>query len=351
MSAFAKRFRIIIYEIIIAISCIGLCACGDSYEKRAANELAHAYNVPEEKQLIVYSSHKEEVYLPIIMEFEDRTGIWVEIHEGGTTEILEKVREASKAGACDIMMGGGVESYEAAKDLFVPYEPSDKDKLDKEYLSKSDLWTPFTELPLVFIYNNKLVSEKEAPTHWRDLLNPKWRGKIAFADLHSSGTSYTILSALSQLPSADSEDLVREFLTGIKGNVLATSVDIIPNVLSGTFPIGITLEGTARKSTFSGGDITMVYPSDGTVAVPDGCAIVKNAPHSYNAGKFIDFLTGYDTQKYATDHFYRRPIRMDVAQPEGYEPIEKIEFDIERSARDEERIFALWDEIIGKEGD
>ena len=208
MNIHAGRIRKALYISFIAFLSGCLCACGDSYEKRAATEIARAYNVPEEKQLIVYSSHKEEVYLPIIMEFEDRTGIWVEIHEGGTTEILEKVREASKAGACDIMMGGGVESYEAAKDLFVPYEPSDKNTLDEEYLSKSDLWTPFTELPLVFIYNNKLVSEKEAPTHWRDLLNPKWRGKIAFADLNSSGTSYTILSALSQLSSDLSEDLV-----------------------------------------------------------------------------------------------------------------------------------------------
>ena len=351
MNIHAGRIRKALYISFIAFLSGCLCACGDSYEKRVATEIARAYNVPEEKQLIVYSSHKEEVYLPIIMEFEDRTGIWVEIHEGGTTEILEKVREASKAGACDIMMGGGVESYEAAKDLFVPYEPSDKNTLDEEYLSKSDLWTPFTELPLVFIYNNKLVSEKEAPTHWRDLLNPKWRGKIAFADLNSSGTSYTILSALSQLSSDPSEDLVREFLSGIKGNVLASSADIIPNVLSGAFPIGITLEGAAKKSTFSGGDLTMVYPSDGTVAVPDGCAIVKNAPHSYNAGRFIDFLTGYDTQKYATEYFFRRPVRMDVAQPEGYEEIRKIDFDIERSAQDEKYIFALWDEVIGREGD
>ena len=37
----------------------------------------------------MYTSHKQEVYAPIIKEFEERTGIWVEVVPGGTTELLE----------------------------------------------------------------------------------------------------------------------------------------------------------------------------------------------------------------------------------------------------------------------
>ena len=29
-------------------------------------------------------------------------------------------------------------------------------------------------------YNTKLISPKDAPTSWKDLLNPAWRGKIGF---------------------------------------------------------------------------------------------------------------------------------------------------------------------------
>lgn len=36
---------------------------------------------------MVYTSHKEEVYWPIIKEFEERTGIWVEVVSGGTNEL------------------------------------------------------------------------------------------------------------------------------------------------------------------------------------------------------------------------------------------------------------------------
>lgn len=325
-----------------------LCACERANDKAVAAEIAADYNVSKEKQLIVYTSHKEEVYLPIIMEFENQTGIWVEIHAGGTTEMFKEVREAAEEGACDIMFGGGIESFEAAKDLFMPYEVTDKDKLDSAYLSKDNLWTPFTELPLVFIYNSKLVPEGEAPKSWADLLDEKWKGQIAFADLHNSGTSYTILSAISAI---SGESALEKFVDGLKGNVLSSSGEIIPDVSNGTFLIGITLEETAKKSLMAGYDITMVYPEDGTVAVPDGVGMVKNAPHSYNAGKFIDFVTGYETQKYAMDRFYRRPVRTDIVLSDGYEDISQVDFDIEKSAKEEESIFSLWDRIIGKEGD
>ena len=49
--------------------------------------------IPPENRLIVFTSHKPEVYAPIIKEFELRTGISVEVQAGGTTEMLEKIKK------------------------------------------------------------------------------------------------------------------------------------------------------------------------------------------------------------------------------------------------------------------
>ena len=35
------------------------------------------YTPDESMRLTIYTSHKEEVYMPIVREFEERTGIWV----------------------------------------------------------------------------------------------------------------------------------------------------------------------------------------------------------------------------------------------------------------------------------
>jgi iron(III) transport system substrate-binding protein len=345
-----KRLIKIGMMIIAEAAMLLLSSCGNSPRQEEVKEISSRYSVPEEKRLIVYTSHKEEVYLPIIREFENRTGIWVDLHAGGTAEMIAQVKEASENGACDIMFGGGIESYEASKDLFMPYETEDKEILDDSYVDPDNYWTPFTELPIVFIYNKKLVSMSEAPDSWEEIFDEKWKGQIAFADLGKSGTSYTIISTMQQLFNEDAKSLVPRFYDQLDGKVLSSSGDIIPQVSDGKFLMGITLEETAKKAINQGYDISMTYPGEGTSAVPDGCAIVKNAPHSYNAGKFIDFVVSYDTQKYAADNFYRRSIRTDINKSTKADS-GLISFDIKKSAKEEAEVFTLWNTLTGQEGE
>ncbi len=327
-----------------------LSACAGAERQQEVEALSQKYAVPDEKQLIVYTSHKEEVYFPIIREFEERTGIWVELHTGGTTQMFSEVKEASKEGRCDIMFGGGIESYEAQKDLFQPYKPQEVEYLDPDYVDDEGYWTPFTELPIVFVYNKKLVSYSEVPTSWNELFDSKWKGQIAFSDPDNSGTSYTILSTMEQLFKEEPKSLVPRFYQQLDGRILPSSGQIIPEVSDGSFLIGITLEETARKAVGEYEDISMLYPEDGTSAVPDGCAMVKNAPHSYNAGRFIDFVVSYDTQRYALENFYRRSVRVDVGSNRGNTE-NFIKFDVEKSAREEEEVFSLWNDLAGQEGE
>lgn len=347
---FGKRFKAIAVTILTGAAMLLLSSCANSPRQQAIEEFSARYSVSEEKRLIVYTSHKEEVYLPIIREFENRTGIWVELHAGGTAEMISQVKEASENGACDIMFGGGIESYEAQKDLFMPYETGDKSILDDNYLDADNYWTPFTELPIVFVYNKKLVSYSEVPRSWEQLFDERWKGQIAFADLAMSGTSYTIVSTMEQLFKEEPESLVPRFYEQLEGKVLGSSGDIIPQVSDGKFLVGITLEETAKKAIDQGYDITMIYPEDGTSAVPDGVAVVRNAPHSYNAGKFIDFVVGYDTQKYACDNFYRRSVRTDLNKNTD-SGLTQISFDIKKSAQEEMEVFSLWNAMTGQEGE
>ena len=75
-----KRLLSIVALILLVMS----TACGNNERVEQIESLSNKYAVSKENQLIVYTSHKEEVYLPIIREFESRTGIWVDVHAGGT---------------------------------------------------------------------------------------------------------------------------------------------------------------------------------------------------------------------------------------------------------------------------
>jgi iron(III) transport system substrate-binding protein len=335
---------------IMSVVCVlmSVTGCSDNGRQSEIEYMSEKYAVPDEKQLVIWTSHKEEVYMPIIREFETRTGIWVDLRTGGTAELMGMIENSDMNSTCDIMFGGGAESYEAQKHLFIPYKSQEIESVKGEYISKEDLWTPFTELPIVFVYNPKLISIMDAPKSWKELMDDTWKGNIAFADMDVSGTSYTIVSIMSQIFNEDLDTFVPEFYEHIGGTVLQSSGDIIPSVAEGEYLIGITLEETAKKFIDKGYDIKMIYPSDGTAAVPDACAIVRNAPHSYNAGKFIDFILERDTQMYVMEQLSRRPVRTDIELSEAYSDIKLINFDIQRSAADEDEAIEVWHKISEK---
>ena len=110
-----------------------------------------SYMPPEEERLVIYTSHKEEVWWPIVKEFEERTGIWVDVVTGGSSQLLEQIRQEREAPRADVMFGGGVESLESYSDCLEPYACSEKAQIPERYRSEKDLWTPFSSLPVVLI--------------------------------------------------------------------------------------------------------------------------------------------------------------------------------------------------------
>ena len=110
--------------------------------------------------------------------------------EGGTNELLERIRSKKDAPESDVMFGGGVESLQSYSGCFAPYSCQDAAQIAAQYRSPDDVWTPFSSLPVVLICNPKLLSS-ESLQSWADLLSPELRGKIAFSDPAVSGSSST----------------------------------------------------------------------------------------------------------------------------------------------------------------
>ena len=149
-------------------------------------------------------------------------------------------------------------------------------------------WTAFSVLPVVLIYNPVLV-RMNPPEGWSSLLDPAWRGRIAFTSPAVSGSSYTALATLLQaLPQGDG-DVLSAFFDNLQGRALPDSGAVVGAVADGTCVIGITLEETARKAVQAGSDIAILYPQEGTSAIPDGMAVVAGCAHRENARRFIDF--------------------------------------------------------------
>lgn len=301
----------------------------------------------EADRLVIYTSHKEEVYGPIVKEFQSRTGIWAEVVTGGTNELLERISGQRGTPACDVMFGGGVESLMAYADCFEPYTCSGAEMIKPALRPEGDVWTPFSSLPVVLIYNTKLVSP-ETITGWEDLLGVRWRGKIAFADPAVSGSSYTAaLTMLSCLPGEDREVLAR-FVGNLDGRVLPDSGDVAAAVADGSLSVGVTLEETALKWIARGAEIAVVYPKEGTSNLPDATALIEGAPHMDNAKAFLEFVQSEEVQALVVSSCSRRSVRQDVADREDLKPTEElrvVDYDVAWASEIKEGFLAYWAEL------
>lgn len=328
-----KRMLRVAACLLIPLIVLGGCG-GQAQEK---------YQLEESNKLVVYTSHKEEIYGPIVREFEERTGIWVEVVTGGTNDLLDRIEEENGKDSGDVMFGGGVDSLNAYRDYFEPYVSSQSAQLDDTYASPDGVYTVFSRLPIVIVYNKKLVISAGTPRSWRDLTNNHWKGSIAFADPDRSGSSYTALLAMIQILSDDmtEEEVMGSFVSNLDGDILSASGEVLGEVTAGKKLIGITLEETVLKEMDQNADLAMIYPREGTVAVPDGSALIKNAPHRENAELFIEFTVSEDVQRLLEDRLYRRSVRKGA---EG-EEIREVRYDLNYSEKHREEILTEWKEL------
>ena len=319
-----------------------LSGCG------AGRDAGYGFAPPEEDRLVIYTSHKEEVYGALVKEFSERTGIWVEVVTGGTNELLERIAAEADAPECDVMFGGGVESLVAYEGYFEPYTCSGAAVIKAGFRPEGDYYTPFSSLPMVLICNPKVVGEGEVDS-WRDLLDEKWKGKIAFADPTVSGSSYTAALTLLSCVPGDDWAILERFVDNLDGQVLPDSGDVVESVRSGANYIGITLEAMVLQQQVQGADVSIVYPREGTSSVPDGSALVLGAPHPDNAKAFLEFVQGEDVQELVVDEFSRRPVRTDVAEPDYLPPEEAlhiIDYDVRWAGGLKEEFTQRWLELM-----
>jgi iron(III) transport system substrate-binding protein len=283
-----------------------------------------------EADLVIYSSHPDELARVVVAEFRERTGLRVRLVRGGTGEMLARLRSEAEAGkgACDVFWGGGAESLAANVDLFEPWISSEDAAIPAVYKAADHRWNGFTVLPMVIAYNKRLLPSSRVPRSWSDLLEPYFRGSIAYADPEVSASSYTILrtigSALSKPGGPARREVEAAFARALEGKVLGESAAVFPSVASGEYLVGIYHDEAAQELLIAGSDLKIVYPVDGTSAVPDGVALVKGCAHRVMAGAFIDFALGADVARVMGTRFHRRSVRLDSAPVPGQPALSEI---------------------------
>ena len=312
---------------------------------------AWAQGKPEDS-VVVYSAADADMVNAVAAAFEKKyPGIKVSTVVAGTGEIIKRMEAEKERPLGDVGWSFGPEAIGDKKFLFEPYLSKEAGSFFPGQVPADRVWTPFTTMPYVIMYNKKLVSETEKPAAWKDVLDPKWKGKVAYADATKSGSSYTLLVTWLTIYGKNDtgwkfvEDLLRQC------KVLPKSSMTYQGVANGEYPIGLTFEQAAFEYLKGGAPIGLIYPSEGTAITLDGSAVIKNAPHPNAAKLFLDFTVSKEMQDLMVERFGRRSVRKDVGSPAGLPMLDKIKaisYDLGYAANSRDQLLKRFQDALIK---
>lgn len=310
---------------ITAILIITIMAC---YFIIQLNLDKRIYNNKEQtEELVIYSAHPIELLRPLIKEFEERTGIWVKVVNGGTGELIDQIEDEKDNPVADILWSGSLSTLKPQMYLFDEYKSKNEEFIYDEFKNNDGILTRFSDVPSILMINTDLIGDIEI-NGYEDLLNPLLNGKIAYCNPSVSSSAYehliNILYAMGNGNPEEGWDYVKQFCNNLDGHLLKSSTEVYQGVANGEYVVGLTFEDAAAALIEDGERIQIVYMEEGIVSTPDCIAVIENAPHIDNARLFVDFATGYEVQTMLTSKLNRRSIRMDVDDPKYLKPKEEL---------------------------
>jgi iron(III) transport system substrate-binding protein len=265
------------------------------------------------KSLVLYASHPTAMVDHYVKAFEQQNpGVKIELITGGTGDLLGRVKAEKDRPRGDLLWGGSSTTGGSAPDLFVKYEAPALKDIAKDLQDPTGFNAPFDAFAMLIVYNKDLVAAADVPKTWADLGNPKWKGKVRFANPVSSSSSYAALVNWKLIGGWELvERLARNMIIDESSSAPFTAV------AQGEAALGVAYEEGAYR-VLKTGKVGIVYPSDGVVVLPGGLFLIKGGPNPVNAKKFADFVLATPQQQALVDNFAgRRPASNAVKFPAG----------------------------------
>ena len=302
----------------------------------------------QDKAVTVYTAHKSSIVDTLVPIFEQETGLKAEVVKLGSGDIAKRAKAEAANPAADVIWSISGSQLTELGALLEPYTPPEADKIDKQFAGDPS-WTPYTAVVYVLAVNTDEQPLAEAPKSWADLADPKWKGKVASARADGSGSAMQQLQTVLTVFGDQGWDKYAEIA---KNFVFTDSSGAVPRfVADGETAMGLTLEDNALEYIQGGSPMSIVLLSDGTVATPDGIALVKGGPNSEGGKKFIDWALSKSTQETLANKIGRRSVRTDVAAPPGTPNLSEVKLVTPKSLSDlggTEAVLGKWRTAIGE---
>jgi len=207
--------------------------------------------------------------------------------EGGRGAMLERMLTEIDSGKpmADVYNTGipDMTAMLQRKEILSYRSPSESN-VERRFVFEDGLLHTTTHSVFITAYNKNLLPEKEVPRTWEELVNPKWKGKIAIdQEPNDIVAGFLILMG---------RDKGEKYLRQLSKNVIMRRGRslLVELLTAGEFPISIDVYAHRVSKAIKDGAPLAAAPVPAYFSFPSVSAILKRAPHPENAKLWIDWL-------------------------------------------------------------
>ena len=264
-------------------------------------------------KMVLYSGRKESLVGEIVKQFEEATGIDVQVKYAKTFPLAAMILEEGDRSPADIYFAqdpGGL-GFLSAEGRLVELPQDITDRVADWAKPKDRTWIGLSGRARTLVYTASL-EQSDLPSSLEDLVNPRWKGKLGWAPANSS--FQTMITGMRVMWG---EAKTREWLEGMIDNKAITYPKNTPQVAAAAaeeINIGLVNHYYLHRFLAEEGDkfnARNLYLSDGgpgSLVMVAGAGILDTAENRENAEKFLKFLTSTVAQQYFSGQVYEYPV-------------------------------------------
>lgn len=293
--------------------------------------------------LTIYSGRNENLIGPLIEQFEEDTGIEVEVRYGDSAELALQLIEEGENSPADIFFAQDAGSLGAVADaeLFDELSEDILDLVEPRFRSEDGLWIGLSGRARVFVYNTEALSEDDLPASILDFTAEEWSGRIGWAPTNGSFQAF-----VTALRLVEGEEAAETWINGILENdaqVYPDNSSIVAATAAGEIDGGFVNHYYAYRLLSENPEAPIAnyfFPDGdlGSIINVAGAGILDSSENKILAQRFLLYALSLRGQQYFVDNTFEYPLLRfgEFELPENLPPLEEIETpEIDLSALDD----------------
>lgn len=282
--------------------------------------------VEEVLEVNVYTHRHYESDQMLFDQFEETTGIKVNVINASADELINRMELEGEASPADVLItvDAGRLHRAKTKDLLQPVTSEVLDaNIPARFKDQEGYWFGLTYRARIIAYSKDRVDPSNITTY-ESLTDPKWSKKVL---IRSSSNIYN-QSLLASIIASQGEEVARSWASGVVGNlardpkgndrdqVKAVAAGIGDLAVLNTYYIGKLLDSKNPEEVTAGESIGVIFPNQdgrGTHINISGAGVAKHAPNLDNAIAFLEFLSADQAQGIFAGSNFEYPVKPGTA--------------------------------------